>query len=90
MLSGGMLVDMPAVFNVPSASAYLIRFVAQAAAANVRVRAGTEAAPFFLTMNLTVPNMQSHTQGWVPGPQTYVSTVNGLAQVWLQLCGFAT
>ena len=90
MLSGGVLVDMPAVFGVPSASAYLIRFVAQAALANVRVRAGTETAPYFLTVNTQQAGVQIHAQGWAPGPICYISVVNGPATVWLQLCGFAT
>jgi hypothetical protein len=86
-LSGGELVDIPAVFGVPVAPAYLIRFVAQAAAANVRVRAGTEQAPYFVTVNTTAPNLQVHTQGWVPGPVCYISAINGPAQIWLQVVG---
>lgn len=88
-LHGGETVDIPAVFGVPSASAYLIRFVAQATAADVRVRAGSQAVPYFLTMNLTVANMQQHIQGWAPGPSCYISVVNGSATVWLQICGYA-
>lgn len=86
-LSGGESVDIPAVFGVPPASAYLIRFVAQAAKADIRVRAGSEAAPYFVTVNTQAPGLQVHTQGWVPGPTCYVSTVNGVASVWLQLLG---
>lgn len=90
LLSGGVLVDVPAVFGVPIASAYLIRFVAQAPAANVRVRAGSEAAPFFVTVNTQVPNLQVHTQGWAPATNgsLYISTVNGQALVWLQIIGY--
>lgn len=87
VLNGGVDVDVPAVFGVPSASAYLIRFVASATKADVRVRAGTAAAPHFLTMNLVVPNLQSHIQGWAPGPIVYVSTAQGEARVWLQVLG---
>lgn len=87
-LSGGVLVDIPATFGVPVAPAYLIRFVAQSPAANVRVRAGSELAPFFLTVNTQVPNLQVHTQGWAPGPQLYVSAVGGTPQVWLQVLGW--
>jgi hypothetical protein len=88
-LNSGELVDIPAVFGVPSATAYLIRFVAQAGAADVRVRAGTEEAPYFVTVNTQVAGVQVHTQGWVPGPACYVSVVNGSAQVWLQVLGRA-
>jgi hypothetical protein len=88
-LNGGMSVDIPAVFGVPSATAYLIRFVAQASKADVRVRAGTESAPAFLTMNCVLANIQFHTQGWTPGPVCYVSVVNGPALVWLQICGWS-
>lgn len=87
ILNGGVLVDVPAVFGCLSASAYLIRFVAQAKVADVRVRAGTSAAPYFLTLNLVVPNLQSHIQGWAPGPLMYVSTAQGEAKVWLQVLG---
>ena len=87
-LSGGVLVDLPATFGVPIAPAYLIRFVAQAPAANVRVRAGTEAAPFFLTVNTQEAGVQIHAQGWAPGPQLYISAVNGSPTVWLQILGW--
>lgn len=86
-LTGGVEVDVPLTFGVPSAPAYLIRFVASAAKADVRVRAGTSAAPYFLTLNLVVPNLQSHIQGWAPGPLMYVSTAQGEAKVWLQVLG---
>lgn len=88
-LSAGELVDIPTVFGVPSAPSYLVRFVAQAGKADVRVRAGTESAPAFLTMNTQVANLQQHIQGWVPGPVCYISTVNGEARVWLQILGFS-
>ena len=83
----GVLVDVPSVFGAPVGSAYLLRFVAQSSTTDVRVRAGTQAAPFFLTMNLTVANMQQHTQGWGPGSEIYISTVNGPTTVWLQIVG---
>jgi hypothetical protein len=87
-VSGGVDVDIPAVFGAPSASGYLIRFVAVAAAPNVRVRAGTQPNPYFLTLNTQIPNVEVHTQGWAPGPHVYVSTVNGPASVWLQVIGY--
>lgn len=83
----GEWVDIPAVFGAPSASAYLLRFVAQAATPDVRVRAGTQAAPFFLTVNTQAPNIPIHTQGWAPGPRVWVSVVGGAAMVWLQVLG---
>lgn len=83
----GELVDIPVVFGVPVASAYLLRFVAQSSAADVRVRAGTQASPFYVTVNTQVPNVQVHAQGWAPGPQVWVSTAQGAAQVWLQVLG---
>jgi hypothetical protein len=89
-LQGGVMVDIPATFGVPSASSYLVRFVASASAANVRVRAGAgEANPFYLTLNTQIAGVQMHTQGWVPGPSAWVSAVNGAALVWLQLVGFS-
>jgi hypothetical protein len=90
-LQGGVMVDIPATFGVPSAAAYLVRFVASASAANVRVRAGRdENNPYFLTLNTAVAGVQQHAQGWTPGPSCYVSTVNGAALVWFQVCGFST
>jgi hypothetical protein len=86
-LAGGLWVDIAATFGAPPASAYLVRFVASAAVANVRVRAGTEQAPFFLTLNTQIPGLEMHTQGWIPGPRAFVSVVNGPAQVWLQVLG---
>ena len=88
-LNGGELVNIPAVFGATVAGTYLVRFVVQADAANVRVRAGTLAAPFFLTVNTQVAGVQIHAQGWVPGPDVWISTVNGVAQVWLQVLGVA-
>jgi hypothetical protein len=88
-VEGGVLVDVPSTFGVPSAAAYLIRFVAQSSAPNVRVRAGTEQAPYFVTVNTQAPGLQMHCQGWTPGPDVYVSSVNGVAQVWLQVLGHA-
>ena len=87
-LSGGLWVDIPAEFSAPAAAAYLVRFVASAAP-NVRVRAGTDTAPFYLTVNTQVSGVEIHTQGWIPGPRAYISTVNGSAQVWLQILGMA-
>jgi hypothetical protein len=86
-LSGGEWVDIPQLFGAPAAASYLVRFVAVAAAANVRVRAGTEQAPIFLTVNTQVAGLEVHTQGWVPGPRVWVSSVNGPAQTWLQILG---
>jgi hypothetical protein len=86
-LAGGLWVDIAATFGAPPASAYLVRFVASAAVANVRVRAGTEQAPFFLTLNTQIPGLEMHTQGWVPGPRAFISVVSGPAQVWLQVLG---
>lgn len=83
----GEWVDIPAVFGVLEADAYLLRFVAQSDAADVRVRAGTEQAPYFLTLNTQLPHVQMHAQGWAPGPRVWVSTAQGQATVWLQVCG---
>lgn len=93
-LTGGIEVDVPAVFGVPSASAYRIRFVALAAKADIRIRAGTRAAPYFVTMNTQVPNLQDHTTGDTPGPLVWVSVVDSAgtaatARVHLQICGYA-
>lgn len=86
-LSGGVWVDVPAVFGVPARPKYLIRLVAQAPLPNVRARVGTEQAPFFVTVNTQAPGLQFHMQGWAPGPQCYVSSVNGTPTVWLQILG---
>ena len=50
VLGGGEMVNVPLVFSAPAASAYLIRFVASAGAADIRVRAGTPEAPAILTL----------------------------------------
>jgi len=93
-LYGGEVVDVPAVFGVPPAAIYQIRFVAQAPAPNIRVRAGTQAAPYFVTVNTQVANQQVHTGGPTPGPSVYVSSVDSAgqpatSQVWLQICGYS-
>jgi hypothetical protein len=67
--------------------AYLVRLCGQATAANVKVRAGSETAPYFLTLTTQAPNVRFDAQGWVPGPLVFVSTLDGLAQVWLQIVG---
>jgi hypothetical protein len=95
MLTGGELVDVPATFGVPVASAYLIRFVASAPRADVRVRAGTRDAPFFVTLNTKIANIQEHTTGWVPGASVWVSVVDSsgratTGQVWFQVCAYST
>lgn len=89
-ITAGEWVDVPNAFGAPLRDKYLVRFVVQSTAANVRVRAGTEAAPFFLTANTQVPNMQMHTQGWAPAVEgrVWVSAVNGAAQVWFQVVGW--
>ena len=84
----GVVVDIPATFGAPSASVYVIRFIAVADAPNVRVRAGrVGGAPDYLTMNLTVANMETHIQGLAPGPSVWISTAKGAAQVWLRVIG---
>ena len=84
----GVAVDIPATFGAPSASVYVIRFIAVADAPNVRVRAGrVGGAPDYLTMNLTVANMETHIQGLAPGPSVWISTAKGAAQVWLRVIG---
>jgi hypothetical protein len=88
-LNGGEAVDIPATFGCAPAAAYLIRFVAQSNTADVRVRAGTIAAPFFLTLNLVVPKLQAHIQGFAPGPIAYISTAQGEAKIWLQVVGYS-
>ena len=85
----GEWVDIPATFGCPPAEAYIVRFVAQASQGDVRVRAGTQQAPAILTVNTQLPNIQVHTQGWAPGPLTWVSTVHAGAQVWFQIVGRA-
>jgi len=90
VLTAGVLVDIPSVFGVPSASAYLVRFVAVAPAANVRARAGTQATPFFLTCNTQAPGVEMHEQGWIPGPQAWISPAQGTPTTWLQVIGYST
>lgn len=93
-LTGGVEVDVPTVFGVPSAKLYHIRFVAVAQQANIRVRAGTREAPHFVTLNTQVANNPIPTNGDAPGPLVWVSVVDGngkpaTAQIWLQICGFS-
>lgn len=87
-VQGGEWVDVPAVFGVPSASGYLLRLSAVAGAADVRARVGSEAAPFFLTVNTQVAGVEVHGQGWAPGPRCWASTVNGAARLWVQVLGY--
>jgi hypothetical protein len=86
-LSGGALVDIPAEFGVESAPCYLVRFCGQATYPNVKIRAGSELAPHFLTLTTQAPGIRKDTQGWIPGPIAYISTVDGQAKVWLQIIG---
>lgn len=85
--NSGEWVDIPLTFGATAASSYLLRFVALSDVPDVRVRAGTEAAPFFLTVNTQAAHIQIHAQGWAPGPRVWVSTANGAAQVWMQVLG---
>jgi hypothetical protein len=89
-VAGGQWVDVPSVFGVPASSAYIVRFVAESDAADVRVRAGTDVSPSFLTVNTQLPNVQIHAQGWAPGPRCWVSVAQGTARVWMQICGYST
>lgn len=89
-LAGGVLVDIPAVFGVPSASSYLVRFTVNAPLANVRGRAGTIACPYFFTVNSQVAGVDEMQQGWVPGPECYISPAQGTPKVWMQLVGYST
>jgi hypothetical protein len=86
-LAGGQLVDIPATFGVPSAPAYLVRLSGLASAPGVIVRAGTERAPYFVTLVTQVANIRVDTNGWIPGPVALISTVGGSAQTWLQIVG---
>jgi hypothetical protein len=86
-LAGGALVDIPATFGVPSAPAYLVRLSGLASAAGVIVRAGTERAPYFVTLVTQVANIRVDTNGWIPGPMALISTVGGSAACWLQIVG---
>ena len=90
VLSSGVLVDIPATFGVPSASSYLVRYTVNAPVANVRGRAGTEACPFFFTVNSQAAGVDAMAQGWVPGPICYVSPAQGTPKVWFQIVGFAS
>ena len=84
----GVAVDIPATFGAPSASVYVIRFIAVSDAPNVRVRAGrVGGAPDYLTMNTQVAGMEMHIQGLAPGPSCHVSVVNGPAKVWIRVLG---
>ncbi len=88
-MDSGVLVDIPSVFGAPVASSYVLRFVAQSSIADVRVRAGSQASPHFLTVNTQLPNVQIHAQGWAPGPSAWISTAKGAAQIWLQIIGYS-
>lgn len=85
----GVWIDVPAVFHAPEASVYVVRFVMVADAANIRARAGTQAAPFILTCNSKGPGIEEMLQGNAPGPDCYVSTAQGAARVWFQIVGIA-
>jgi hypothetical protein len=86
-LNGGALIDIPAAFGVESAPCYLVRFCAQATYPNVKIRAGSERSPHFLTLTTQAPGIRKDCQGWIPGPVAYISTVDGQAKVWLQIIG---
>jgi len=88
-LTTGILVDIPSVFNVPRASAYLVRFTVNAPVANVRGRAGTEAVPYFFTVNSRPDGSDEMQQGWVPGPSCYISPAQGTPTVWFQVVGWS-
>lgn len=86
----GVAVDIPSTFGAPAAQSYLIRFIAVSDAPDVRVRAGrVGGAPDYLTMNSQVAGIEMHIQGHAPGPQMYISTARGPAQVWLRVLGLA-
>lgn len=89
-LTAGEMVNIPAVFHVPSASAYLVRFTVTASAAGVRGRAGTEACPHFFTVNTQAPNVDAMAQGWAPGPACYVSPAQGQPTVYFQIVAYST
>jgi hypothetical protein len=86
-LIGGALVDIPAAYGVESRPCYLVRFCGQATYPNVKIRAGSERSPHFLTLTTQAPGIRKDTQGWIPGPVAYISTVDGQAKVWLQIIG---
>ncbi len=88
-LTAGVLVDIPSTFAVPVASSYLVRVTMNAPLANVRARFGTQACPFFYTVNSRPNGEDEMDQGWVPGPSCYVSPAQGTPTVWFQICGFS-
>ncbi len=88
-LTAGVMLDIPATFGVPVANSYLVRLTMNAPIANVRARCGTQATPFFFTVNSQVAGVDNMDQGWVPGPLCYVSPAQGTPTIWLQICGFA-
>jgi len=84
----GVLVDIPTTFNIASKTSYIVRVAAVADKADVRLRCGSQTFPFTLTLNTQVARVQVHAQGFIPGPQVYVSAVNGPVQAWLQIMGW--
>ncbi len=88
-LTAGVMLDIPATFGVPTANSYLVRLTMNAPIANVRARCGTQATPFFFTVNSQVAGVDNMDQGWVPGPVCYVSPAQGTPVVWLQIVGYA-
>jgi hypothetical protein len=88
-LTAGVMVDIPATFGVPSSVAYLVRVTMNAPVANVRARFGTQACPFFYTVNSRRDGDDEMDQGWVPGPVCYVSPAQGTPRVWLQIVGYS-
>lgn len=87
VFKGAELVDIPAVFGAPLASAYLLRLAATASGPNVRLRAGSPNGPFILTVNTQVAGVEIQGQGWAPGPLCYISTVGGTATCYVQVIG---
>jgi hypothetical protein len=88
MLDSGESVDLPSAFGAPAASAYLVRLCGLSSSAGVTVRAGTQAAPHFLTLMTQAANIRMDCQGIIPGPVAWVSVL-GSATVWLQIEGYA-
>ena len=86
-LTAGVLVDIPATFGCPSYSVYVVRLVALAPAANVRVRFGSQVAPHLVTANTQVAGVEIHKQLFIPGPQCYISPAQGSPTCWLQIAG---
>lgn len=86
--NGGLLIDVPSVFNVPRSSIYLFRLAAAASIPNVRARVGSVGAAYQLTVNTQLAGIEVHGQGFASGPETLVSTVNGAVTMWLQVIGF--